>query len=147
MLTRPQYYAMIHLGAQRLGYADEADYRAWLESLCGKRSAKDCTLQELAAVVATLRLCNALENPRLKTVQGAVAKDDRPTRAQWGTVNALCIKLGMKDGCNDSRFIDFTKRTCKVSHPRFLTREAMRKLIAALTKWLNNTASQEKGLK
>jgi len=142
MPTKTQYYAMIHLGAARLGYTDNADYRAWLVSLCGRHSAKDCTLQELASIVATLRLCNALENPRIKKVRGAATKDDRPTAAQWATANSLCIQLGMDSGCEHERFIGFTKRTCKVSHPRFLTRDAMRKLIAALTKWLANTTSE-----
>jgi len=143
MPTKSQYYAMIHLGAARLGYSDDADYRAWLESLCGKRSAKDCTLQELASVVATLRLCNALEHPSIKKVQGAVLKDGRPTAAQWNAANRLCVELGMAAGCDDVRFIAFTKKTCKISHPRFLTRDAMRKLIAALNNWNDNTDKRE----
>lgn len=143
MPTKTQYYAMIHLGATRLGYTDDAEYRAWLEALCGKRSAKDCTFKELEAVVATLRLCNALDNPRIKAIQGAVLKDDRPTKAQWGTVNGICIKLGMKDGCENARFIAFTLKTCKVTHPRFLTREAMQKLIAAMNNWLANYNMKE----
>jgi hypothetical protein len=142
MPTKNQYFAMIHMGAARLGYTDQADYRAWLESLCGKRSAKDCTMQELASVVATLRLCKALENPRIKAVQGATLKDDRPTAAQWGTADGLCVKLGMADGIKNPRFVAFTKKTCKVSHPRFLTRDGMCKLIAALTKWLENSTTK-----
>lgn len=143
MPTKNQYYAMIHLGAARLGYTDDAEYRAWLEAVSGKRSAKDCTLLELAAIVATLRLCNALENPRIKAVQGAALKEDRPTQAQWGAANSICVKLGMQDGCQNARFIDFTKKTCKVTHPRFLTRDAMRRLIAALNNWLANNDKKE----
>jgi hypothetical protein len=144
MPTKNQYYAMIHLGAARLGYTDDADYRAWLESLCGRRSAKDCTLHELASVVATLRLCNALDNPRIKKMRGAVLNDDRPTAAQWGAANSRCVELGMADGCEDARFIAFTNKTCKVSHPRFLTRDAMQKLIAALNNWIAN--NDKKGI-
>jgi hypothetical protein len=143
MTTKSQYYAMIHLGAAKLGYKDDADYRSWLESVCGKRSAKDCTLNELASIVATLRLCKALDNPRIKAVRGAASKDDRPTGAQWGTANKLCVKLGMVDGCQNPRFVAFTVKTCKVSHPRFLTRDAMQKLIAALNKWLINNDNKE----
>jgi phage gp16-like protein len=86
MPTKSQYYAMIHLGAARLGYTDDADYRAWLENLCGKRSAKDCTLQELASIVATLRLCNALDNPRIKRLSA-------PARRQWQRYQMLCRQL------------------------------------------------------
>lgn len=140
MATRAQYYAMIHMGAARLGYTDDADYRAWLEQLTGKRSAKECTSDELAALVSTLRTCNALENPRLKGVKGGRGEDDRPTDAQWRLANGLCRKLDMS-GCDDARFAAFAKRIVKVDHPRFLTRQSMRTLIAALTKWLNNLAA------
>lgn len=143
MTTKSQYYAMIHIGAAKLGYKDDVDYRAWLQSVCGKRSAKDCTLTELASIVATLRLCNALDNPKIKAVRGAALKEDRPTGAQWGTANKLCVKLGMPYGCQSPRFIAFTLKTCKISHPRFLTRDAMQKLIAALNKWLINNDNKE----
>lgn len=143
MPSRNQYSAMIHMGAARLGYTDEPEYRGWLEALTGKRSTKDCTMAELAAVVSTLRACNALVDQRVKAVQGAVLKDNRPTAAQWGTANRRCITLGMVDGCQNARFIAFTKKTCKVSHPRFLTRDAMRKLIAALNNWIANNDKKE----
>lgn len=143
MPTKSQYYAMIHLGAARLGYTDDADYRAWLHSLCGKRSAKECTLQELAAVVATLRLCNALENPNIKAVHGARFNDSRPSAAQWATANKLCVRLGMTDGVKNARFIAFTEKTCKVTHPKFLTRDGMRRLIAALNNWIANNEKKE----
>jgi hypothetical protein len=50
----------------------------------------------------------------------------------------------MADGCEDARFIAFTNKTCKVSHPRFLTRDAMQKLIAALNNWIAN--NDKKGI-
>lgn len=142
MPTKSQYYAMIHLGAARLGYTDKAEYRSWLHSLCGKHSAKECTLQELAAVVATLRLCNALEHPKVKAIQGGVLNDERPTRVQWSVANQRCQTLGMA-GCDDERFTAFAKKICKVDHPRFLTRDGMRRLIAALNKWIANNQKKE----
>lgn len=140
MATRAQYYAMVHLGAACLGHKIDADYRAWLEEMTGKRSTKDCTFDELAALVSTLRACNALEDPRLNGVKGGRGDDDRPTDAQWRTANGLCRKLDMS-GCDDPRFAAFAKRIVKVDHPRFLTRQSMRTLIAALMKWLNNLAA------
>lgn len=137
MPTRAQYYSMIHIGAGRLGYKDDGDYRAWLESLTGKRSAKECTLAELAALVSTLRTCKALENPRIKAVKGGRGNDDRPTDAQWRKANGLCRDIGMT-GCDDARFAAFAKRNAHVDHPRFLTRQSMRLVIAALAKWLQN---------
>lgn len=142
MNTKANYSKMIHLGAKRLGYTDESDYRAWLESIIGKRSTKDCTLDELAAVTKKLRALNALENPRALAMRGATNTDDRPTPAQWGTVEKLCKQLGIKEGYRDARLIAFCVKVCKVTNPRFLKREGMQKLIAALNKWINNTTKQ-----
>ncbi|MFZ6722899.1 phage protein GemA/Gp16 family protein [Undibacterium sp. Ji49W] len=142
MPTRNDYIKLIHVGAHRLGYLDDADYRAWLESLTGRRSTKDCTMTELSAVANTLRACNALNHPRIQAVQGATITDDRPTKVQWSVANRRCQALGMT-GCDDERFTAFAKKVCKVDHPRFLTREAMRKLIAALNNWIANNGKKE----
>lgn len=141
MATREQYYSMIHLGAKRLGYTDDADYRTWLESLTGKRSCKDCTGAELAALASTLRACNALEMPRLKGIQGGKG-DNRPSDAQWRLANRLCRELDMS-GCDDPRFAAFAKRIAKVDSPRFMTRQSIRAVIAALGKWIENTKKPE----
>lgn len=135
MPTRHQYYAMIHIGANRLGYVDEADYRAWLESLTGKCSAKECTLDELAALISALRACNALDDPRLTGIKGGRGRGDRPTDAQWRMANGLCRQLGMS-GCDDPRFAAFAKRIARTDLPRFLTRKSMQSVIVGLVKWL-----------
>lgn len=136
MPTRAQYYAMIHLGAARLGYKDESDYRAWLEILTGKRSTKECTGTELASLVTTLRACNVLENPHIKTVKRGRGQGERPTDAQWRLMNGLCRNLGMT-GCDDARFAAFAKRNAHIDHPRFLTLSKAQKLIVALQNWLD----------
>jgi phage gp16-like protein len=137
MPTRAQYYTLIHLGAARLGHKAEADYREWLESLTGKRSCKECSEVELSSLVTTLRACNALEDPSLKRVKGGIGQGNRPTSAQWNLANSLCRELGMT-GCGDVRFAAFAKRNAKVDHPRFLTKETLRVLIAALIQWDKN---------
>ncbi|MBI3284035.1 MAG: regulatory protein GemA [Burkholderiales bacterium] len=142
MPSRSDYIKIIHMGAHRLGYGDDADYRAWLESLTGHRSTKDCSEAELSAVVNTLRACKALEHPRINKVRGASAKNDRPSSSQWSVANQRCQALGMS-GCDDVRFTRFAQKICKVDHPRFLTRDAMRKLIAALNKWIANNEKKE----
>ncbi|HRE19402.1 MAG TPA: DUF1018 domain-containing protein [Rhodocyclaceae bacterium] len=137
MPTRQQYYAMIHLGAARLGYTDDLEYRTWLENLTGKRSCKDCSEAELASLVTTLRACKALENPHVKCVKGGLGQGERPSDRQWSLANELCRQVGMT-GCGDARFAAFAKRHAKVDHPRFLTRESMRLLIAGLISWKKN---------
>lgn len=135
MPTRAQYYAMIHMGAARLGYKDEPDYRAWLESLTGKQSLKACTGPELASLATTLRACNALENPRIKAVKGGLGQGERPTDAQWRMANGLCRSLGLS-GCDDPGFTAFAKHTAHVDHPRFLTVKAMSSVLSGLSSWL-----------
>lgn len=137
MPSRAQFYAMIHMGASRLGYADDSDYRNWLESLTGKRSLKECSFTELSSLTTTLRACNALENPRIKAVKGGRGQGERPTESQWLMANGLCQELGMS-GCDDARFSAFAKRVTKVDHPRFLTLRSMQVLIAALKNWIDN---------
>ncbi len=90
----------------------------------------------MSVLVTTLRSCHALENPRLKGVKGGVGRD-RPTDPQWRLANELCRQLDMT-GCDDARFAAFAKRNAKVDHPRFLTKESMRLLIAALINWKDN---------
>lgn len=137
MPTRNQLYAMIHIGASRLGYKEDADYRAWLEGLTGKRSATECTPLELNGLVTTLRACNALKNPRLKGVKGGRGQGERPTDTQWRTANGLCRTLGMS-GCDDPQFAAFAKRTAHVDNPRFLTLKKMQSVIAGLHSWAGN---------
>ena len=144
MPTRNDYVKLIHLGAKRLGYVDTDDYRLWLSNLTGKSSTKQCSERELQAVVNTLRACHALDHPRLKAVKGDTTQNGRPTKTQWSVAHQRCLSLGMT-GCDDSRFTEFTKKVCKVEHPRFLTRDAMRKLIAALNNWIANTQKKETG--
>ncbi len=144
MPTRQDYYGLIHMGAARLGLGEDSEYRAFLEKHTGKRSCKDCTDQELANLATMLRTTYAvLDNPRLKPVRGGQGEGDRPSTAQWNIADKLCRRLGMS-GCNDARFAAFVKRNAKLDHPRFLTMNHMRLLIAALNLWLHNVETKEK---
>lgn len=136
MIDKKQLYGLIHMGAARLGYKDEA-YRDWLFEMTGKRSVKECTWAQLDSVVNMLRACGVLENPRLKAVKGGTGQGNRPTAAQWNMANLLCKQIGMT-GCDDERFAAFALRNAKVDHPRFLTRDSMRTLIAGLNAWVAN---------
>lgn len=142
MPSRNQYYAMIHMGAARLGYKDDIDYRAWLESLTGKQSLKDCNLAELSSLATTLRACNALENPRIKSVKGGRGRGERPTEAQWRMADGLCRSLGFS-GCDDSGFIAFAKRTAHVDHPRFLTIKSMSDVLSGLEAWNKSKSKKD----
>lgn len=142
MPTRTQYYAMIHMGAARLGYKDDHDYRAWLESLTGKQSLKDCTEHELSSLTTTLRACNALENTRVNSVKGGRGQGARPTDAQWRLADGLCRRLGLS-GCDDPGFVAFAKRTAQVDHPRFLTIKGMSSVLSGLDSWCKSKAEKE----
>lgn len=135
MPTRQQFYALIHMGAARLGYADEADYRGWLLELIGRCSLKECNDAELASIATTLRACGALENPRIAPVQGGKGNGERPSRAQWARADSLCRQLGLS-GCDDPGFAAFVQRTARLDHPRFLTKATMSKVLTGLERWL-----------
>jgi len=141
MITKNQLYGLIHMGAARLGFKDEA-YRDWLFELTGKRSATECTWAQLDSLVNMLRACNALQNPRLKKVKGGTGQGNRPTAAQWDLANLLCKQIGMT-GCDDERFSAFALRNAKVDHPRFLTRDSMRSLLAGLKVWAENSKQRK----
>ena len=143
MPTRNQLYALVHMGAARLGYKAPEDYRAWLQSLTGKQSATECTLLELNGLVSTLRACNALESPKIQGIKGGRGQGERPTGAQWRTANGLCRSLGMS-GCCDARFTAFAKRTAHVDHPRFLTLRTMQAVISGLLVWVDQVKKKER---
>ena len=79
MPTRNQFYALVHMGAARLGYKEPDEYRAWLQSLTGKQSATECTLLELNGLVSTLRgaLATSAPNRSSSVGQAAAASSSR----------------------------------------------------------------------
>lgn len=130
-------YAMIHLGAKRMGW-DEATRRAWMEKHTGKRSAKDCTDDELAQFADQLRRSGALDDgrPLGRADRGGRGAGDRPTRAQWKKTAVLCKERGWPEGIDDPAFATFVAHVAKVDNPRFLTRASLRNVIAGLQNWI-----------
>jgi hypothetical protein len=140
MSTRKALIAMIHIGKARLGM-DEETYRAWLEKRTGKRSSAGMTFVELSGLVAELRAQGALSMPASKVIGGRGA--NRPTEAQWNLARYLARQIGLKDGIDGQAFASFVKRITKVENPRFLTKEAMQKVLTGLEKWHEQRAQED----
>lgn len=139
MSTRKSLIAMIHIGKARLGM-DEETYRAWLEKRTGKRSSAGMTFEELSRLVAELRAQGALNGAASKVIGGRGG--NRPTEAQWNLARHLARQIGLEGGIEGRAFASFVKRIVKVENPRFLTKEAMQKVLTGLEKWRDQRAQE-----
>lgn len=142
-MSRKDWYAMIHLGAKRLGM-DEVTRRAWMEKHTGKRSSTDCTDAELSRLCDLLRLEGALDDGKpLGRVDRGGKGNDRPTRAQWKKCAVLCKLREWPQGIDDPGFAAFVKRVAKVENPRFLTSTGIRNVIVGLERWIEHDKRKE----
>lgn len=140
MSTRQSLIAMIHIGKARLGM-DEETYRAWLAKRTGRRSSAGMDFAELSKLVAELRAQGALNGAASKVIGGRGG--NRPTEAQWNFARVLAREIGLEDGIEGRAFASFVKRIVKVENPRFLTKEAMQKVLTGLEKWRDQRAKED----
>lgn len=142
-MSRHDWYAMVHMGAKRLGM-DEATRRAWMEKHTCKFSSKDCTDAELSRLCDLLRAAGALDDGRPLGKAGTGGKgNDRPTRAQWIKLKVLCKQRDWKAGIDEPAFATFVRRIAKVDNPRFLTKSGVRAVIVALENWIEHDRKRE----
>ncbi|MDY0011309.1 MAG: DUF1018 domain-containing protein [Rhodocyclaceae bacterium] len=140
-MSRRDLYAMIHLGAKRMGW-DEDIRRAWMEKHTGKRSSTECTEPELARLADELRGLGALDDGRpLGKADRGGKGSDRPSRQQWKKAAVLCKQLGFTGGIDDPAFAAFVARVAKVDNPRFLTRTGLRNVLLGLENWIKNRST------
>ncbi|MFQ5776338.1 MAG: phage protein GemA/Gp16 family protein, partial [Kiloniellaceae bacterium] len=139
---RRRELGLIHAGAKALGL-DEPAYRAMLEHLTGKTSARDLDAAERAAVIEHLRAngFRAQDHKRLGNVVAKKVAELKQAGAtpQQALIQSLwdeLVRLGaMRYGIH-ARLDTFLHRMgCPVSHPRFLTPAQANKVIEALKDW------------
>ncbi|CAH0445480.1 hypothetical protein LMG10661_01698 [Ralstonia syzygii subsp. syzygii] len=121
--------AKIHVAKKQLAMEDDA-YRAVLESVAGKRSAKDLTVREAEAVLAHMQKCGF--RPTAPKARRAAASDR----------DALIRKLGaqLKAAGRDWPYLEragegrtsMVRRICGVDSVSFCDAAMLRKLVAAL---------------
>lgn len=127
--------AAIHVAKKQLGL-DEDDYRALLERLTGKRSARELSSIEAAAVLDEFR--------RLGVSPVTRSSAHRATGPFAGKLQALWIaawNLGVVRSRDDRAMLAFIERQTGLQHTQFL-RDAgdARKAIEALKAWLTREA-------
>lgn len=123
--------ALLHVAKRDLGLDDDT-YRAVLERVTGKRSAKDLSEAERRAVVDELKRqgFKPSSGGRRKALEGRFAKK---LQALW----IAGWNLGIVRNRDDKAMLAFVKRQTGVEHTRFLHHaEDAAKAIEALKAWL-----------
>lgn len=128
--------AAIHVGKKQLALDDDT-YRALLERVTGKRSSKDMTPAELAAVLEDMRRLGFDPAP---LAAGGRSPARRATGRYAAKLQALWIaawNLGVVRNRDDAAMLAFVERQTGIAHTRFLgNAEDAKKAIEALKKWL-----------
>lgn len=128
---RKSMIAKVHIAKSQLGLEDD-DYRAVLVRVTGKRSAADCSLGELDAVLKDLRArgfkpVRASDTPHVRKIyalwrdladKGVIENGSREALAAW--VRRMTKKPERPEG---------------IGSPEWLTAAAARPLIEALKRW------------
>lgn len=120
---------LAHKAAAQLGMDDDTR-RAAQQAFAGKESLRDFSDGELLSWCYELKQRGADIGIPVPPPRGG-AGWDRPTPAQWGTIERLATSLGL----TDAALAAFVRRTCRVDDPRFLTRRGATEVITGLTKW------------
>jgi phage gp16-like protein len=126
--------AAIHVGKKALRLEDE-DYRALLERVTGKRSAKDLSAAELGNVLAEMRRLGfaPASSPPRASARRATGHFAAKLQALW----IAGYNLGIVQNRDDAAMLAFVERQTGLSHTRFLTdSDDARKAIEALKAWL-----------
>lgn len=121
--------AAIHIKKTQLGLDDET-YRALLERVTGKRSAKDLSASQRFTVITELERLGA---PRHRTKTALEGRYAPVLRALWLTG----YNLGIVNDRRDSALIAFVNRQTGIAHTAWLReqRDAAR-AIEGLKKWI-----------
>jgi phage gp16-like protein len=121
--------AMVHIAKKKLALSDD-DYRAILLDVTGKRSAGDCTTDELGKVIDHFR-ARGWEADKPRGRSGSRRADHGPARkarAMWISLHAL----GAIDDASDTALEAFARRQINCTALQWADQGQMYKLIEAL---------------
>ncbi|MBY3342707.1 gp16 family protein [Rhizobium laguerreae] len=132
--------AAIHVAKKKLGLDDDT-YRAKLERITGKLSAKDMTEAERQQVLTVLRSDGFMPAPAARRGDGRqklTGKYAKKLQALW----IAAWNLGIVRDRDDKALVAFVKRQTGIDHTRFLVyADDARRAIEALKGWINREAS------
>lgn len=126
---RRMLLGLAHKAAAMLGM-DEETRRAAQAAFAGRASLKDFSDAQLVAWCWELKRRGADIGIPAPPPKGGLAWD-RPTPAQWATIERLAAALGI----TDAALAAFVRRTTGLDDPRFLTRRGATEVITGLEKW------------
>ncbi|MCA2408439.1 regulatory protein GemA [Rhizobium leguminosarum bv. viciae 248] len=136
--------AAIHVAKKKLGLDDDT-YRAKLERITGKPSAKDMTEAEREKVLTVFRNEGFTKTPTARRIDGRqklTGKYAKKLQALW----IAAWNLGIVRDRDDKALIAFVKRQTGIDHTRFLVyAEDAKRSIEALKSWIARQAGVSYG--
>ena len=132
--VRRRLLAQVHMAKKDLGLSDEA-YRDLLESVTGKRSAADCSNDELRAVIEEFRAKGWKPRRRPRPGQPIIRGPAAPLVAKMRALWASLYQLGEVEDRSDKALLSFVKRQGGPDSLRWITPGDANKVIEALKDW------------
>lgn len=120
---------LAHKAAAQLGMDDDTR-RTAQAAFAGHESLKEFSDGELVAWCYELKRRGADIGIPAPPPKGGMGWD-RPTPAQWATIERLSASLEL----SDAALAGFVKRTTGLDDPRFLTRRGASEVISGLERW------------
>lgn len=124
---------LVHKAALQLGWDD--DWRAAQQlAQCGHASCRDMSDAQLLAWCWKLKKLGAqIGIPSPAKIN---ALPHGPTRSQLGEIQRLALTLGWQKGLDAPELAEFIRHTCKIDHPRWLSKDQASLTIIGLCRWL-----------
>jgi phage gp16-like protein len=137
--SRNQYYQLLQVGKQELGWDNDFYYDVWLPeqgatAIDGRISAKSLSVEQLDA--ALKRMKQSGFKPKAKNQTRPLASDaqSRKIRALWLELH----KAGIVNNPDESALANFVKRMYKIDALQWISSEQASKVIFGLEKWLKS---------
>jgi hypothetical protein len=130
--ARNRTLGAIHAGRRALRW-DVETYRMYLDQLVGKRSASECTDEELARVLDDMRVRG------FERKEGAPPAVPRERATQLSKARALWAELsaiGALRNPTDVAFCGYVERMTRKSRPEWCTPEQLSRVIEGLKAWV-----------
>lgn len=136
-MNRRAMLAKVHLAKKDLGLSDD-DYRAILARVAHRRSAGDCTEQQLDAVLREFRRLG------WRAKRGTKRSDVPEVRKVWALWASMC-KRGLVRTPTRAALRAFVKRMTGVADPEWMSRQQAVAVIEGLKAWEKRASRSAEG--
>lgn len=126
---RASLIGLAHKAAKLAGITDPQVRRDVQKAVTGVESCADMNETQLRKLLYHYKSKGV--NIGIPAPVKPAASPHRPTKAQWGTIDRLCVSLGL----DEAQLTAFIRRTAHVDNPHFLTRPQASAVISGLQRW------------